>query len=284
MKPIIGSDYLFNKLIRPIGRVDSYVTRLTLGVGALAIEPFVDYYSNKNLDEQSRSYSAVKTCAKIVIGTSTGVVARFLGQKQGAKFFEELMRKKLKDMPEIAKLQGNLQEIKTSVKEYLTSDKFDLPQELSDKIKSVFGEDGCKKLLNTQGSEGAIREAKIKLSRPGLNPAEKDEILLGVNKSLENSVPIPQEMVDTFRRNLPFSKAHGEKIVKDTVNDPQGVVTTLSKGFGDVVGVLSAALFTLAFDVPLINLSLNYIMEKLFPDYTAKHQKAAPNQKITEGK
>lgn len=281
MRPITVRDSVFEKFIRPTGQVDSYVTRLALGVGALSVEPFVDYYSNRKLDEQSRSYSAVKTCAKIIIGTSTGVAARFLGQKQGARFFEELMHKQLKKIPEVLNLQGDVKAIKDSVKEYLNG-KGELSEETLGKIKTVFGQENKDK--NLPGSEKVletIRQAKTKIAEPNSDP---NEVLFGVVRTIENGVPVKKELVDTVLKSLPFKKAHGEKIVRDIINDPKSVITNLSKAFGDFIGVVSAALFTIAFDIPLINLSLNYIMEKLFPNYTAKHQKASTQQKIEGGK
>lgn len=347
MKPITVRDSVFERFIKPAGKVDSYVTRLALGVGALSVEPFVDYYSNRNLDDQSRSYSAVKTCAKIIIGTATGVAARFLGQKQGARFFAELMNGKLKNLPEVTKLQSDLGAIRKSIKKHLflgenlpeevlgkiktvfaqgkdTSllekvaeakknlsqndglrksvadfrDKIEtfpvagtphpedvvfarnsieehiffgnaLSKEASDKIKTVFGDAGTKKLLEEAG--------KVKDDLAKDDSVHKT--VFGIISRTETDFQLKPELVTSVRKKLPFFKKQSEKIVRDVINNPDGMVETLSKGFGDFIGVMSAALFTIAFDVPLINLSLNYIMEKLFPDYTAKHQKTAGQQK-----
>ncbi|MEI7473386.1 MAG: hypothetical protein WCK67_01290 [bacterium] len=88
--------------------LDNYVTRLGIGAGAIAIEPAVDYYSNRKLSKEDRKYSVVKTCSKIIIGTLTGVAARYIGQKQGRQCFINAIKKlkpaveELKGSPELA--------------------------------------------------------------------------------------------------------------------------------------------------------------------------------------
>lgn len=86
------------EVFKSLADFDNCATRLSIGVGALAVEPFIDYYSNRNLSKEDRKYSVVKTCSKIVIGTATGVAARFLGQKQGRAYLINLIDNKIKPL------------------------------------------------------------------------------------------------------------------------------------------------------------------------------------------
>ena len=61
--------------------------RLILGVSALASQPFIDFF-NKNVDEKTRKYSVCKTIAKIVVGTTIGVLVRALSIKYSANLLK----------------------------------------------------------------------------------------------------------------------------------------------------------------------------------------------------
>lgn len=56
--------------------ISSPGNRLILGVTALMSQPFIDLH-NKKVDEDTRKVSALRTIAKIIAGTSTGVVIRW---------------------------------------------------------------------------------------------------------------------------------------------------------------------------------------------------------------
>ena len=56
-------------------KVSSPENRLILGVTALMSQPFIDL-NNKKVDEDTRKVSAARTVAKIIAGTSTGVLIR----------------------------------------------------------------------------------------------------------------------------------------------------------------------------------------------------------------
>ncbi|MDD3012416.1 MAG: hypothetical protein PHC34_01780 [Candidatus Gastranaerophilales bacterium] len=58
--------------------------RLVLGIASISSQPFFDYY-NKNVDQETRHYSAVRTAAKIIVGTTEGCLVRFLAIKYGKK-------------------------------------------------------------------------------------------------------------------------------------------------------------------------------------------------------
>lgn len=55
--------------------ISSPQNRLILGVSALMTQPFIDLH-NKNVDEETRKVSVARTLAKIIAGTTTGVLVR----------------------------------------------------------------------------------------------------------------------------------------------------------------------------------------------------------------
>ena len=64
------------KRIEWIGQnISSPENRLILGVTALMSQPFIDG-TNKHVDEKTRKYSVARTIAKIIVGTTTGVIIR----------------------------------------------------------------------------------------------------------------------------------------------------------------------------------------------------------------
>ncbi|MCM1338801.1 MAG: hypothetical protein NC191_03930 [Muribaculaceae bacterium] len=66
-----------NKAVLWIGKhISSPENRLILGVSALMSQPFIDL-SNKKIDEDTRKVSAARTVAKIIAGTTTGVLIRY---------------------------------------------------------------------------------------------------------------------------------------------------------------------------------------------------------------
>jgi len=52
-------------------------SRFILGASALMSQPFIDLH-NKRVDEKTRKVSAARTIAKIVAGTTTGIIIRWL--------------------------------------------------------------------------------------------------------------------------------------------------------------------------------------------------------------
>ena len=56
--------------------------RFTLGATGIVSQPALDY-SNPWVDKDTRKYSAIKTAIKIFVGTITGVLSRYGGQKMG---------------------------------------------------------------------------------------------------------------------------------------------------------------------------------------------------------
>lgn len=55
--------------------VSSDTQRLIMGVTAICTQPLIDL-SNKNVDEETRWTSTMKTISKIVVGTTVGVLVR----------------------------------------------------------------------------------------------------------------------------------------------------------------------------------------------------------------
>ena len=52
--------------------------RIILGATALVTQPFIDL-NNKDVDEETRKISAARTIAKIIAGTTVGVIVRYAG-------------------------------------------------------------------------------------------------------------------------------------------------------------------------------------------------------------
>jgi hypothetical protein len=259
MKSIIAPSAWSRKII-PCGKIDSYHVRMALGIGALSIEPFVDFYSNKKMDKESRWYSAVKTSAKIIIGTATGVTARYFGQKVGARYFAKFMRKtivpilKEHNIPALKKVLKNIK-IELLEKGHLT-------QETEMKIVKLFDETGVNKIL---GKEGIVAQATANLSAPLPN---KDKILASVSRTFECDFIYNYDLIKKLQNKLNLQNSHGKAMVKKLIIDPKSVFKDFAKAFGDFTGVLTAAAFTLAIDAPVINQAINYTMSKFFPGYS----------------
>ena len=81
-KPMKILQYCANKLAGP-------ENRLILGVSALASQPFIDFY-NKSVDEETRKYSTCKTIAKIIVGTTVGVIVRALTIRYAANLLKSI--------------------------------------------------------------------------------------------------------------------------------------------------------------------------------------------------
>lgn len=62
-------------LIEKAGKLSTPANRFFLGATALSIQPWIDL-NNKDVDEETRKMSCVRTIAKIVVGTTTGILVR----------------------------------------------------------------------------------------------------------------------------------------------------------------------------------------------------------------
>lgn len=58
-----------------LGGLSTPANRFFLGATALSIQPWFDFY-NKDVDEKTRKISTIRTIAKIIVGTATGIVVR----------------------------------------------------------------------------------------------------------------------------------------------------------------------------------------------------------------
>ena len=64
------------KAINWIGReISSPENRLILGASALMTQPFIDLH-NKTISDDTKKYAVARTVAKIIVGTTTGVLIR----------------------------------------------------------------------------------------------------------------------------------------------------------------------------------------------------------------
>ena len=110
MRPIVLNQKMPNLLRNCATKIAGPENRLILGVTALATQPFIDYY-NKNVDEETRKYSVCKTIAKIVVGTTMGVIVRSCAIKYSANLIRHIdITKKIPDAlrnPETRKILQN---------------------------------------------------------------------------------------------------------------------------------------------------------------------------------
>jgi len=63
------------KYIEKAGNFSTPANRFLIGATALSIQPWMDF-NNKDVDEETRKMSALRTVAKIVVGTTTGILTR----------------------------------------------------------------------------------------------------------------------------------------------------------------------------------------------------------------
>lgn len=89
MRPIILKDSQFKMVKTCLEKIAGPQQRLIMGVTAIASQPFIDYY-NSNVDERTRKYSTCRTIAKIVAGTTVGVVVRAIAIKYSAKYIKHV--------------------------------------------------------------------------------------------------------------------------------------------------------------------------------------------------
>lgn len=86
-----GKKIISDKAAEKVGDIgiyfDSAMQRALMGVLALFTQPFIDL-KNKNVDEETRKASAARTTAKIIAGTTTGVLIRE-GCIQATKLFSQ---------------------------------------------------------------------------------------------------------------------------------------------------------------------------------------------------
>lgn len=61
--------------VQGAGKSSTPINRFFIGVTALIIQPWMDF-NNKDVDEETRKMSALRTVAKIVVGTTTGILVR----------------------------------------------------------------------------------------------------------------------------------------------------------------------------------------------------------------
>ncbi|MEE3348624.1 MAG: hypothetical protein VZR09_01155 [Candidatus Gastranaerophilaceae bacterium] len=65
-----GVEYIGRKWTSPQQRV-------AMGATAIVLQPIIDY-NNKNVDDKTKKVSVARTVAKILVGTATGFVVRYL--------------------------------------------------------------------------------------------------------------------------------------------------------------------------------------------------------------
>lgn len=66
----------WSKRIRDMGLLSSPANRFIIGAVAISTQPWIDLY-NRDVDKETQKTSCLRTIAKIVIGTGTGVAVRY---------------------------------------------------------------------------------------------------------------------------------------------------------------------------------------------------------------
>lgn len=74
IKPVVLGDKA-QKVLNGASDFSSVHQRLALGLFALGIQPLIDL-RNKDVDDDTKKVSAVRSAAKAIIGTATGIVVR----------------------------------------------------------------------------------------------------------------------------------------------------------------------------------------------------------------
>ena len=80
--------------------ISSPENRLILGISALMSQPFIDLH-NKKIDEDTRKASAARTIAKIIVGTTTGVIIR----RECIKFIDTICKTSSKNGKPLKKIE-----------------------------------------------------------------------------------------------------------------------------------------------------------------------------------
>jgi len=123
----------YPKLVDRVANLNSYHQRLFLGVTALPLIGLSDYFFSP--DKEKRNDSLSRTWAKIIAGTATGVVIRFLGYKgaikltntkltelKGNKILVERYGKKYESIlfpqGKIGEFEGNIKEWSDNIENY----------------------------------------------------------------------------------------------------------------------------------------------------------------------
>lgn len=81
-----------------LGSKSTPFNRGVIGLFAFATQPWIDLF-NKDVDEDTRKAAFRRTCAKIIVGTATGITVRMLcieGMKKFTKTTAELAKEGLK--------------------------------------------------------------------------------------------------------------------------------------------------------------------------------------------
>lgn len=179
IRPIpIPSNLESAKVFKYLANFDNCATRLSIGLGALCVEPLVDYYSNRNLSTEDRKYSVVKTCSKIFIGTATGVTARFLGQAQGREYLLKLINNEIKPLVLNA---AKTPEFKKAVEGLTGKEKNQIPEV----VKKVMNEIKLKKIyIHDEVLNDMMKEIVTKAKEVSIG---NDKTIIASGKKLADS-------------------------------------------------------------------------------------------------
>lgn len=116
------------------GNLSTPMNRFIIGAVAISSQPWIDLY-NKDTDEETRKTSCLRTAAKIIVGTTTGIIARVLCINAMAHFS--------RTTEEIAKLKAkgkNISKLATAlVPDCVTAEKYASAGRLLGKHRKALG-------------------------------------------------------------------------------------------------------------------------------------------------
>jgi hypothetical protein len=99
--------------------------RLALGIASISTQPFYDYF-NKNVDQDTREYSAMRTVAKIIVGTTEGCLVRALAIKYGGRYVLNKFKKPefaenlIKSLEKVKKKNSTFKKLEENIKIWST--------------------------------------------------------------------------------------------------------------------------------------------------------------------
>jgi len=109
-----------------LGERSTPFNRGVIGLFAFATQPWIDLF-NKDVDEETRKAAFRRTCAKIIVGTTTGILVRMGSirlMKEFTKTTEDLTNKTTKQVTKAKKWQQALMPSNISPKEFENMGRF----------------------------------------------------------------------------------------------------------------------------------------------------------------
>lgn len=281
IRPISVGNILNHKRSDKLANMLSHHVRFITGIGTICCEPAVDYWSNRKQSKGEQQYSLVKTIIKIVVGTASGVTARYIGYKLGKKYVQKQLAPLIKKMYEhlefndvrnkiIRRYNKALEIVKTAKDNNKILDRFRKETWPNSKYKDL------KSYKEIEAHLSSIDTLTEQINKdPSGNKikkiiAKRDKLVEAFDDVLISKLPIN----DRFKKDfLPHHNKFCDKFIGEYViskGSESGKLNKYAMAFGDVIGIAATCTLTMTTDIPLLNGTMNYVMGKFYPQYTAK--------------